>query len=140
MRVRKRARAGAAVAALLLFSHGYRPAGAPDEAVDASDDAAKKLLLAEGYALAGSSYSATGDPLVPVQVASAHRRAVTAAGSGRLLRQRFVGNAGRWGDTSPGALNAEARRADPTTAARYLTFRPGPYPRPYDLAHPGDGR
>ncbi|MER7398150.1 hypothetical protein ABT381_21890 [Streptomyces sp. NPDC000151] len=105
----------------------------------------------------------TGDPLVPVQVTSAHQRAVTAAGSGALLRQGFVDNAGHcaftpaeqlaalhtvdhrvttghWGDTSPGALNTEARRSDPTTEARYLAFRPGPYPRPYDLAHPGDGQ
>ncbi|GAA0441080.1 alpha/beta hydrolase [Streptomyces olivaceiscleroticus] len=105
----------------------------------------------------------TGDPLVPVQVTSAHRRAVTAAGAGGLLRQGFVDNAGhctftpaeqlaalhtvdrrartgRWGDTSPAALNAAARRSDPTTAARYLAYRPGPYPRPYDLAHPDDGR
>ncbi|WP_052863242.1 alpha/beta hydrolase family protein [Streptomyces niger] len=105
----------------------------------------------------------TGDPLVPVQVTAVHRRAVTAAGSGGLLRQAFVDNAGhctftpaeqlaalhavdrrigtgRWDGTSPVDLNAEARRADPTTAARYLAFRPGPYPRPYDLAHPGDGQ
>ncbi|MEU7487258.1 hypothetical protein [Streptomyces sp. NPDC042319] len=105
----------------------------------------------------------TGDPLVPVQVGSAHRRAVTAAGADGMLRQGFVDNAGhctftpaeqlaalhtvdrragtgRWRDTTPGALNAEARRSDPTTAARYLAFRPGPYPRPYDLAHPEDGR
>ncbi|MBZ4019278.1 alpha/beta hydrolase family protein [Streptomyces purpurogeneiscleroticus] len=101
----------------------------------------------------------TGDALVPVQVTSAHERAVTAAGSGALLRQGIVDNAGhctfspaeqlaalhtvdrrvetgRWGNTSPGALNAEARRSDPTTEARYSAFRPGPYPRPYDLAHP----
>ncbi|POX39316.1 hypothetical protein C3486_18645 [Streptomyces sp. Ru73] len=105
----------------------------------------------------------TGDPLVPVQVEAAHRRAVTAAGAGGMLRQGFVDNAGHctftpaeqlaalhtvgrrvatghWGDTSPGGLNQEARRSDPTTAARYLAFRPGPYPRPYDLAHPGDGQ
>ncbi|MER7394965.1 MFS transporter [Streptomyces sp. NPDC000151] len=36
----------------------------------------------------------------------------------------------------PDALNTEARRIDATSPTRYLTFRPGPYPRPFDLAHP----
>ncbi|MFE0101922.1 alpha/beta hydrolase family protein [Streptomyces sp. NPDC059009] len=101
----------------------------------------------------------TGDALVPVRAESAYRSTVTRAGRGALFRQAYVGNAGhctfspaeelaavhvterriatgRWGDTSPAALDAEARRADPTTAARYEPFRPGPYPRPYDLASP----
>ncbi|MEV6795480.1 alpha/beta hydrolase [Streptomyces sp. NPDC051320] len=38
---------------LILFSHGYGPL----QAQDAPDPATKKELLAEGYALAGSSYS-----------------------------------------------------------------------------------
>ncbi|MFC8194812.1 alpha/beta hydrolase family protein [Streptomyces sp. NPDC057298] len=103
----------------------------------------------------------TGDALVPVQTESAYLRAATAAGSRPLLRQAYVDNAGhctfspaeqiaaldalehrittgRWGDTGPKALNSRAEQADPTTPARYGTYRPAPYPRPYDLAHPGD--
>ncbi|MFJ9011226.1 alpha/beta hydrolase family protein [Streptomyces canus] len=104
-----------------------------------------------------------GDPLVPVQTESALRRAVTAAGSAPLLRQAYVDNAGHctfspaeqlaalhtledrlttggWQGTDPASLNARATAADPTTPARYVSYRPTPYLRPYDLAHPADGR
>ncbi|MFF0158581.1 alpha/beta hydrolase family protein [Streptomyces sp. NPDC005263] len=105
----------------------------------------------------------TGDALVPVQTESALRRAVTAAGSAPLLRQAYVENAGHctfspaeqlaalhtledrvttggWHDTDPGSLNTRAAAADPTSPARYVAYRPAPYPRPYDLAHPADRR
>ncbi|MEU0069782.1 alpha/beta fold hydrolase [Streptomyces sp. NPDC006332] len=105
----------------------------------------------------------TGDALVPVQTESALRRAVTAAGSAPLLRQAYVGNAGHctfsaaeqlaalhtledrvatgsWHDTDPDSLNTRAAAADPTSPARYVAYRPAPYPRPYDLAHPADRR
>ncbi|MFJ8786149.1 alpha/beta hydrolase family protein [Streptomyces sp. NPDC102476] len=104
-----------------------------------------------------------GDPLVPVQTESALRRAVTAAGSAPLLRQAYVDNAGHctfspaeqlaalhtledrlttggWQGTDPASLNARATAADPTTPTRYVSYRPTPYLRPYDLAHPTDGR
>ncbi|MFJ2114761.1 MULTISPECIES: alpha/beta hydrolase family protein [unclassified Streptomyces] len=104
-----------------------------------------------------------GDALVPAQTESALRRAVTAAGSSPLLRQAYVDNAGhctfsaaeqlaalhtledrlttgRWRGTDPRSLNSRATAADPTTAARYVGHRPTPYLRPYDLAHPADGR
>ncbi|MFF8974759.1 hypothetical protein [Streptomyces sp. NPDC014995] len=104
-----------------------------------------------------------GDALVPVQTESALRRAVTAAGSAPLLRQAYVDNAGHctfspgeqlaalhtledrlttggWHGTDPQALNSRAAAADPASPARYVTHRPAPYPRPYDLAHPADGR
>ncbi|MFI1050696.1 alpha/beta hydrolase family protein [Streptomyces griseoruber] len=104
-----------------------------------------------------------GDALVPVQTESALRRAVTAAGSSALLRQAYTDNAGhctfsaaeqlaalhtledrlttgRWPATDAGALNSRAVAADSTTPARYTAYRPAPYPRPYDLAHPADGR
>ncbi|GLP67525.1 alpha/beta hydrolase [Streptomyces sp. TUS-ST3] len=104
-----------------------------------------------------------GDPLVPVQTESALKRAVTAAGSGPLLRQAYVDNAGHctfstaeqlaalhtledrlttgtWQGTDPASLNARATAADPTTPTRYVSYRPTPYLRPYDLAHPADGR
>ncbi|WP_031485468.1 alpha/beta hydrolase family protein [Streptomyces bicolor] len=103
----------------------------------------------------------TGDALIPVQAESALRRAVTAAGSGSLLRQAYVGNAGHctfnpaenlaalgtledrlttgtWPGTDPESLNSRAAAADPTTPARYAQYHPAPYPRPYDLAHPAD--
>ncbi|WP_406159491.1 S9 family peptidase [Streptomyces sp. NBC_00882] len=104
-----------------------------------------------------------GDPLVPVQTESALRRAATAAGSGPLLRQAYVDNAGHctfspaeqlaalhaledrvttgsWQGTDPASLNSRATAADPTTPTRYVSYRPTPYLRPYDLAHPADGR
>lgn len=47
---------------LLLYSHGYVPSFAPipNIAQIAPDDATEAALLAEGYALAGSSYSRAG--------------------------------------------------------------------------------
>ncbi|WP_405824284.1 S9 family peptidase [Streptomyces sp. NBC_01390] len=98
----------------------------------------------------------TGDPLIPVQAESAYRRAATASGSGRLLSQAYVDapghctfttgetvaalhtlehrlDTGHW-DTSATTLNSRAQEADPTTSARYVTYRPTQYPRPYDLA------
>ncbi|MDN0194006.1 hypothetical protein [Streptomyces sp. S.PNR 29] len=109
------------------------------------------------------SVHTTGDALVPVQTESALRRAVTAAGSSALLRQAYVDNAGHctfspaeqlaalhtledrlttgtWHGTTPAALNTRAAAADPTTPARYVPYHPTPYLRPYDLAHPADGR
>ncbi|WLW53067.1 alpha/beta hydrolase family protein [Streptomyces sp. YU58] len=109
------------------------------------------------------SVHTTGDALVPVQTESALKRAVTAAGRTSLLRQAYVENAGhctfspaeqlaavhtledrltagRWVGTDPGSLNSRATAADPTTPTRYVSYRPAPYPRPYDLAHPADGR
>ncbi|NUS81126.1 MAG: hypothetical protein HOV70_33635, partial [Streptomyces sp.] len=103
------------------------------------------------------------DALVPVQTESALKRAVTAAGSSRLLRQAYVDNAGhctfspaeqlgalhtledrigtgKWPSTDAASLNSRATEAHSTTPARYVTYRPAPYPRPYDLAHPADGR
>ncbi|KOV92620.1 LigA protein [Streptomyces sp. NRRL B-1140] len=104
----------------------------------------------------------TGDALIPVQSQSAYRRAATASGAAGLLRQAYVDapghctfgpgetlaalhtlehrlDTGRW-DASPGALNSRAKAEDPTTGPRYLPYRPSTYPRPYDLAHPGDAR
>lgn len=104
----------------------------------------------------------TGDPLIPVQAESAYHRAATAAGSAPLLRQAYVENAGhcsfspgeqvaalhtledrvtsgRWQGTDPGALNARAAAVDPAAPARYVSYRPTQYPRPYDLVRPADG-
>ena len=45
---------------LFLFSHGYVVPGAANPAADASDPVTAAWLLANGYALAGSSYATTG--------------------------------------------------------------------------------
>jgi pimeloyl-ACP methyl ester carboxylesterase len=99
----------------------------------------------------------TGDALVPVQVERAYADAVHKSGRDRLLRQAFVhraghctfttgemlaalqaierrANTGHWPDTGPNALNAAAARLDPNATHAYLTYRPAPYPRPFDLA------
>ncbi|MFE6164370.1 alpha/beta hydrolase family protein [Streptomyces sp. NPDC056486] len=58
---------------VLLFSHGYRPEGAPNPAENAPDEPTKKLLLKEGYALVGSSYATSGwsvEQAVPDQLAA----------------------------------------------------------------------
>src|SRR6266852_6023593 len=45
---------------LVLYSHGYRTPGSAFTAIDAGDPVTHNWLLANGYALAGSSYSTNG--------------------------------------------------------------------------------
>ena len=45
---------------LLLYSHGYVTPGSPNPARDVGDPLTGQYLLANGYALAGSSYATTG--------------------------------------------------------------------------------
>ncbi len=45
---------------LLLYSHGYVPPGSPNPAHDVGDPGTRAFLLANGFALAGSSYASTG--------------------------------------------------------------------------------
>jgi pimeloyl-ACP methyl ester carboxylesterase len=45
---------------LALYSHGYVPPHFPNISEDATDGETRRMLLAQGYALAGSSYSQTG--------------------------------------------------------------------------------
>ena len=52
--------AGAWNGTLFLYSHGYVVPGGFNPAVDASDTTTSAWLLGHGYAIAGSSYSATG--------------------------------------------------------------------------------
>jgi hypothetical protein len=100
----------------------------------------------------------TGDALVPVQVQRAYADAVHESGRDRLLRQAFVHRGGHcsfttgemlaalqalerridgrhWPNTGPYALNQSAEQLDPAADHAYLTYRPAPYPRPFDLAH-----
>jgi hypothetical protein len=99
----------------------------------------------------------TGDGLLPVEAESAYRAATQAAGRSSLLRQAYVDApghcsfsageltaaidvivhrvvTGHWGDTGPAELNALAEQDAPGTAADYVPFRPGPYPRPFNLS------
>ncbi|MFI8214834.1 alpha/beta hydrolase family protein [Streptomyces sp. NPDC085932] len=58
---------------VLLYSHGYTPAGAPNPAQNTPGPAVRDTLLAEGYALIGSSYATTGwavTEAVPDQLAT----------------------------------------------------------------------
>ncbi|GHB15522.1 alpha/beta hydrolase [Streptomyces viridiviolaceus] len=58
---------------VLLYSHGYTPAGSPNPARNAPDTDTRGKLLAAGYALIGSSYATTGWALteaVPDQLAT----------------------------------------------------------------------
>ena len=45
---------------LFLYSHGYVTPGSPNPATDVGDPATGAFLLANGFALAGSSYATTG--------------------------------------------------------------------------------
>lgn len=45
---------------LLLYSHGYVTPGSPNPAQDVGDPGTRAFLLANGFALAGSSYAHTG--------------------------------------------------------------------------------
>jgi pimeloyl-ACP methyl ester carboxylesterase len=45
---------------LFLYSHGYVAPGNPNPAMDVGDPATRVFLLANGFALAGSSYATTG--------------------------------------------------------------------------------
>ncbi|MGW0332518.1 alpha/beta hydrolase family protein [Streptomyces sp. NPDC003011] len=137
--------------------------GAPRIAADTK--AVDKMALTSSFtgrlAKPQLTVHTTGDGLIPVQAESAYSRAVTAAGAAPLLRQAFVENAGhctfssaegvaalhtletrittgRWQGTDPAALNARATEVDPSEPARYVSYRPARYPRPYDLAHPTD--
>jgi pimeloyl-ACP methyl ester carboxylesterase len=45
---------------LFLYSHGYVPPGSPNPATDVGDPITGAAMLAQGFALAGSSYASTG--------------------------------------------------------------------------------
>ena len=98
----------------------------------------------------------TGDALVPVQVEHAYADAVDDAHRSPLLRQAYVHrgghctfttgemlaalrtlerriSSGRWSGTDPAALNRLAARLDPTSPPGYVSYRPAPYPRPFNL-------
>src|SRR5215472_6557039 len=57
---------------LMLYSHGYVTPGSPNPARDVGDPGTRAFLLANGFALAGSSYAHTGWALqeaLPDQIA-----------------------------------------------------------------------
>ncbi|MFE0020868.1 alpha/beta hydrolase family protein [Amycolatopsis sp. NPDC059021] len=58
---------------VLLYSHGYHPAGAPNVAEDAPSTAVAGVALEQGYALIGSSYAGSGwavEQAVPDQLST----------------------------------------------------------------------
>ncbi|MGO9124612.1 MAG: prolyl oligopeptidase family serine peptidase [Terriglobales bacterium] len=58
---------------LVLYSHGYVPAGSGNPAEDVGDPFTGSYLLSNGYALAGSSYASTGwavQQALPDQIAT----------------------------------------------------------------------
>jgi len=58
---------------LVLYSHGYVTPGSPNPATDVGDPLTGQWLLANGYALAGSSYATTGwavQQAIPDQLAT----------------------------------------------------------------------
>ncbi|HEX6683882.1 MAG TPA: hypothetical protein VF062_13855 [Candidatus Limnocylindrales bacterium] len=99
----------------------------------------------------------TGDALVPVQVQHAYEDTVDSSNRAGLLRQAFVHRGGHcafttgemlaalgvlqrriddghWRGTDPASLNRLAAELDPSATPAYVTYRPAPYPRPFDLA------
>jgi pimeloyl-ACP methyl ester carboxylesterase len=84
----------------VLYSHGYVAPGSGNPAVDAPDSTSAGYLLAQGYAIGGSSYASTGwavQQALPDQVATL---------------STFVGIAGQpsrtiaWGDSLGGMITA----------------------------------
>ncbi len=85
---------------LFLFSHGYVVPGAANPATDASDPVTAGWLLANGYALAGSSYATTGwavQQAIPDQAAT-----VAAFRSDYHAPRRTVA----WGESLGGMITA----------------------------------
>jgi hypothetical protein len=92
--------AGAWNGTLFLFSHGYVVPGAANPAADASDPVTAAWLLANGYALAGSSYATTGwsvQQAIPDQAAT-----VAAFGAAYRAPRHTVA----WGESLGGMITA----------------------------------
>jgi len=85
---------------LFLFSHGYVQPGGSNPAADASDPVTAGWLLANGYALAGSSYATTGwsvQQAIPDQAAT-----VAVFGSDYRAPRHTVA----WGESLGGMITA----------------------------------
>ncbi len=125
---------------VLLYSHGYVPQGVPNPAQNAPGDATRTLLLAQGYALIGSSYAGTGwileralpDQLATLDVFTArfgHPRRTIAWGTsmGGMITtglaeragDRFAGTLAMCGLEQGGVANWN-NTLDPTFAIRTL--------------------
>jgi pimeloyl-ACP methyl ester carboxylesterase len=85
---------------LFLFSHGYVVPGGANPATDASDPVTAGWLLANGYALAGSSYATTG---WSVQQAIPDQAATVAAFGGKYKAPRRTV---AWGESLGGMITA----------------------------------
>jgi hypothetical protein len=111
---------------VLLYSHGYTPRGAPNPARNAPADATRDVLLADGYALIGSSYADTGwvlEQALPDQIATLD---VFAARYGRARRAAQATPLGRARTALAAALHNLPAWSDPA--------QPEPAPDDYDTA------
>src|SRR5438067_9368431 len=94
-------------ATLLLYSHGYVVPGSSNPARDVGDAGTRAFLLANGFALAGSSYAHTGWALqeaIPDQLATLD------------IFDTVVGTPARtiaWGHSLGGIITAELRQTAP---------------------------
>lgn len=101
---------------LMLYSHGYVAPGQPNPAVDVPDPIAAEVLLGQGFAIAGSSYSGTG--WVVEQ----------AIGDQIALLDRFVAEVGQptrtiaWGHSLGGIITAGLAQRYPQRFAGALPF------------------
>ena len=99
---------------LVLFSHGYVTSGSTNPAQDAPDPGSASWLLAHGYALAGSSYGATGWAVVD----ALHAQTALLA-----LFDRVVGHPVRtiaWGQSLGGLITAALVEQNPNRFAGSL--------------------
>lgn len=94
---------------LLLWSHGWRTVGTPRTAVDAPDRETARLLLASGYALAGSSYRTEG---WAVATAMGDDQALLSEVQRRVRPRRVLA----WGDSMGGLVTSLLAARDPRIA------------------------
>ncbi|MFV2117627.1 prolyl oligopeptidase family serine peptidase [Streptomyces sp. Act-28] len=144
---------------VLLYSHGYTPAGFPNPARNAPDTDTRGKLLTAGYALIGSSYATTGWALteaVPDQLATldlfterygtARRTFAWGTSYGGLVTtalaerhgDRFDGSLSMCGLVQGGVANWNST-LDPVFALRTL-LTPGSGVRLTGFTGPGDAR
>lgn len=99
---------------LVLYSHGYVAPGQDNPALEASDPVTGAALLAQGYALVGTSYSTTGWALEQAftdQVAVLDRFAQQVGTPKRTIA---------WGDSLGGIITAGLVQRNPTRFAGAL--------------------
>ena len=99
---------------LVLYSHGYVAPGSPNPALAVSDPVTGAALLAQGYALAGTSYSTTGWALEQALVEQIALLDLFAAQVGTPKRTIA------WGDSLGGMIAAGLVQRNPERLAGAL--------------------